>query len=101
MIFSAVTAKLRVKIPLYDILWRWKTQDEILFRLLFNLGLISKNPLPGTLLTLDILNEWAINRNEVFKNRELFFNGDAFAAFAVVVAKARYHKHENVLPLIL
>ena len=36
-----------------------------------------------------------------FKNREIFFNGDAFAAFAVVVAKARYHKHENVLPLIL
>ena len=67
----------------------------------FNLGLISKSPLPGTLLTLDILNEWAINRNEVFKNREIFFNGDAFAAFAVVVAKARYHKHENVLPLIL
>lgn len=76
-------------------------QEEILFRLLFNLGLIPKNALPGTLRTLDILNEWDINHNEVFKKREIFFNGDAFAVVAVVVAKAPCHKHENVLPLIL
>lgn len=57
-------------------------QEEILFRLLFNLGLIPKNALPGTLPTLDILNEWDINHNEVFKKREIFFNGDAFAVVA-------------------
>ena len=47
-------------------------QDEILFHLLFNLGLIPKNPLPGNLPTLDILNEWDINRDKVLKKREIF-----------------------------
>ena len=42
-------------------------QDEILFHVLFNLGLIPKNPLPGNLPTLDILNEWDINRDKALK----------------------------------